>query len=86
MNFEDIRLIKQKNTGAKKFGYWVQFKDQRPSHHSVGNRGRINLIRFIESCLGPIGQRWQYQKLDQGDYILKLNSEHDLLIFMLRIR
>jgi hypothetical protein len=84
MTFDDVKLIKHQRVSSKRFGYWVQFRDQ--SVQSAGRKKKLSIIRFLESNLGPLGTRWQYQKLDQHDYILKLNNEHDFLMLLLRFR
>lgn len=85
MDFNDIKLIKHSDTSARQFGYWIHFRDRRDKSTSSGRKGRRDLIKFVESKIGPIGSRWQYQKLEQNDYILKLNSQQDFLIFLLRL-
>lgn len=84
MTFDDVKLIKHKSTGAKRFGYWVQLRDRRPLSDSVGTRGRKKMLNFFEQSLGPLGGKWQYQKYDQ-EYIIKLNDEKDLLFLLLRL-
>jgi hypothetical protein len=86
MTFDDVKLIKHQSTNARQFGYWVHFRDQRPSSLSEGVKGKKSIIKFVESSLGPLGSRWQYQRFDVTDYILKLNNEHDLLILILKFR
>jgi hypothetical protein len=65
MTFDDVRLIKHQITGARRFGYWVHFRDQRPSSSSNGRAGKL---------------------FNTNDYILKLNSEQDLLMLILRFK
>lgn len=86
MTFDDVRLIKHQVTGARRFGYWVHFRDQRPSSNSNGRRGKLSIINFVESAFGPLGSRWQYQRFDTNNYILKLNNEQDLLMLILRFK
>jgi hypothetical protein len=45
---------------------------------------RLGLIRFLESSIGPLGERWQYTKYSSDLYEIKFNDEHDLLIFLLK--
>lgn len=84
MTFDDIKLVKYKFTGARRFGYWVQLRDRRSPADSVGYRGRKKILDFFSNSLGPIGGKWHYQHTDQG-YILKLNDERDLLFLLLRL-
>ena len=86
MTFDDVRLIKHQITGARRFVYWVHFRDQRPRSQSNGRAGKLSIIRFVESAFGPLGTRWQYQRFNTNDYILKLNSEQDLVMLILRFR
>lgn len=84
MTFDDVKLIKHKTTGARRFGYWVQLRDRRPIQESAGVKGRKKILGFFEQSLGPLGDKWQYQKYDQ-EYIIKLNDERDLLFLLLRL-
>ena len=86
MTFDDVRLIKHQRTGAQRFGYWVQFRDQRPNSETQGVKGKKSMLKFITQCLGPMGIKWQYQRFDQVNYIIKMDQETDLLFFVLRFR
>jgi hypothetical protein len=85
MTYDDIKLIDHKNTGAKQFGFWIKFRGLKSQSIYHGRKGRKDLISFFESKLGPLGSRWQYQKLDQNEFILKINSEKDFLILLLKL-
>ena len=85
MTFDDVKLLKYTSTGAKRFGFWIHFRDRRPVAESNGVRGRKKILKFFEERLGPLGEKWNYQKIDK-EYILKLNSERDLLFLLLRLR
>jgi hypothetical protein len=85
MTFDDVKLLKYTSTGAKRFGFWIHFRDQRPVTESNGIRGRKKILEFFEERLGPLGEKWNYQKIDK-EYILKLNSDRDLLFLLLRLR
>lgn len=84
MTFDDIKLVKHKSTGARRFGYWVQLRDRRSPSEAAGQRGRKKILNFFTQSLGPLGEKWQYQHIDRG-YILKLNDERDLLFLLLRL-
>jgi hypothetical protein len=86
MTFDDVKLIKHQSTGARKFGYWVHFRDQRPHHLSVGVAGKKSIRKFLETSLGPMGQKWQYEKFNQFDYFIKLDNEKDLLFLILKFK
>lgn len=86
MTFDDIKLIKHQSTGAKRFGYWVHFRDQRPYSLSSGIHGKKTIKKFLETSLGPMGLKWQYQRFNQSDYFIKLDDERDLLFLVLRFK
>ena len=86
MNQDDIRIIKYHSLPIKNFNHWVFFQDLRPSRDAKGRKGRKNLIRYLESILGPISQRWQYQHPSDHIYILQLVEEKDLLFFLLKFK
>jgi hypothetical protein len=83
MTFDDIKILWHRSTGAQRFGYWIMLR----SHNSKrGQAARKAIIAFFQAGLGPMGDRWQYQKCDESDYILKLNDERDFLFFLLKIK
>jgi hypothetical protein len=86
MTFDDVKLIKHQGTGAKRFGYWVHFRDQRPPKLSDGIAGKKSIRKFLEVSLGPMGVKWQYQRFNGSDYFIKLDNEKDLLFLILKFR
>lgn len=82
MKLDELRLIKHKDVGAKRFGYWVVLQDSRKVSGKVG---RKSLINFVEASLGPLGVKWQYE-LNNRQIILKLDNESDLLFFLLKVK
>ena len=86
MTQDDIRVIRYHRDISRRFGHWVFFQDKRPTRDTIGVRGRKNLIRYLESVFGPLGLRWNYEKTDQVIYILKLDDEKDLVIFLLKYK
>ena len=80
---DDVKFVRYHATEAQRFGHWVLFKDYRSGRTSRGRAGRKDLIKFFESSLGPLGERWQYQK-DENYYILKMHNEADVVMFLLR--
>jgi hypothetical protein len=84
MNSSDIKVIRHKDTGAKRFGYWIFFKDTRGSQIYSGKRGRKDLINFFENSFGTIGEKWSYQKLDIDKFIIKFDQEKDFIFFLLK--
>jgi hypothetical protein len=85
MTFDDIELTEHKLTGARRFGYWIFFRDNRKQILQQGKKGRKDLINFFETKLGPLGENWNYQKLEYNSFIIKINQEKDFLFFLLKI-
>jgi hypothetical protein len=83
MNQNDIRLIKFGNAGTKRFGYWIHFRDRR---NLAGLKARKSLIKFFDSCFGPLGDKWQYTKTSADEYIVKVEDEKHLMIFLLKLK
>lgn len=81
MNLNDLKILDYANTSCKRFNYWVKIKDYRKID---GQKARKSLIKFFESSIGPLGKTWNYHKLDYGIYLIKFNSEKDLLFFLLK--
>lgn len=81
MKLEDIKIVNYRHTGARRFGYWVNIRDYRKVD---GVYARKTFVKFLENTLGPLGLKWQYQRYDQGNYVIKFNDEKDLLIFLLK--
>lgn len=82
MKLNEFRIVSYKNVGTRKFGFWVLIRDRGKLE---GKAARRSLIKFIEASLGPLGNRWQYEK-NQREIILKFNDERDLLIFLLKAK
>jgi hypothetical protein len=85
MNIEDVRVIKYHSNLSKRFGHWISILDRRPQYQSLGKKGKKSLISYFESLFGTIGVRWQYSKSDRG-FIIKLDNECDLVIFLLKFK
>jgi hypothetical protein len=85
MNLEDIRIIKYRILECKRFSHWVWLQD-RSSGHNSNKTKRKKLRSFIESIIGNLSARWQYQECDNQIYIIKLDSESDLIIFLLKFK
>lgn len=69
------------NADTGRFSFWVIFQDLR-SHH-YGKAGRRGIITFFTEILGPIGERWQYEKT-YNTFCIKLNNEIDATMMVLR--
>jgi hypothetical protein len=85
MTKDDIRYVTHKTGLGKRYGYWMEVMDYRPDAERLGYFGRLGFIKYIENLFGPIGIRWQYQKLNHS-FIIKFNSEQDLIFFLLKIK
>lgn len=83
MNLDDIKIIAYNRTAARRFGYWVRIRDYR---QTSGKRAKRGLIKFLEDSLGPLGERWQYARYENGMYEIKFDDERDLLIFLLKAK
>lgn len=83
MNQNDIKLIKFGNTGTRRFGYWIHFRDRRKLE---GRRARKDLIEFFSSCFGNLGTGWQYAKYSSDEYVIKVEDEKCLMIFLLKLK
>lgn len=86
MNHDDIRIIKYYKDLTERFGHWIFFQDRRSVLDKSGKKGRRRLIQYFETIFGPLGDRWQYSHPSDIEYILKLDSEQDLLLFLLKYK
>lgn len=86
MTQDDIKVIKYHRGISRRYGHWILFQDKRPNNETIGSRGRKDLIRYLESVFGPLGVKWNYEKAHDFVYILKLDDEKDLLIFLLKYK
>jgi hypothetical protein len=85
MILDDLNLIKYRTLECKRFSHWVWLQD-RSSGYNSNKTKRKKLRSFIESIIGDLTGRWQYQECDNQIYIIKLDSESDLLIFLLKFK
>jgi hypothetical protein len=79
MNFESIKLIWKKDLGTNRFSNWIYIR-------ILTNVRKKELVKFLETNLGPLGEKWQYQILSGSELILKLNDDRDLLFFLLKLK
>ena len=86
MTASDIRILDYNKFTSKRFSHWVKFMDLRNHTDTVGRKGRLSLIRYLETLFGKIGLRWQYQKDHNSIIILRFDQETDLLIFLLKFK
>jgi hypothetical protein len=86
MNQEDIKIIKYLDLGTKRFQYWLTLIDCRGGNQTSGKKGKKTLIKYLESLFGPMSGRWHFQRQDEHIYVIKLDQEKDLLIFLLKFK
>lgn len=83
MTLDDIKIIAYNQTSARRFGYWVRIRDYR---QVSGKYARKTFIKFLEQSIGPLGERWNYTRYENGMYEIKFDDERDLLIFLLKAK
>jgi hypothetical protein len=86
MNQEDIRVAKYLDVKTKRFRFWLTLFDCRGGNQSSGKKGKRTLIQYLESFIGPLGQRWHFERIGEHVYTIKIDQEKDLLIFFLRFK
>jgi len=85
MNLDDLTLVKYRTLECKNFSHWVWLQD-RSSGNDPNRIKRKKLRKFIGSIVGDLAGRWQYQECDNHIYIIKLDLESDLIIFLLKFK
>lgn len=84
MNTANIYVTKFFTTNCRRYKYWLEFR--KHGNILTTKQDRKTFIEFIQNILGPIGQKWQYQKQDFGNFILKIDSEQDALFLLLKYK
>jgi hypothetical protein len=82
MTADEIKFIKYMNADTSRFSFWVIFKDNRKNPYGI--KGRKELVSFFTQILGPLGERWQYEKNTQTVSI-KLNNASDATMIVLQL-
>lgn len=85
MTLDDLNLVKYKTLECRRFAHWVWLQD-RSSGTTSNKHKRRTLRQFIESFIGELSGRWQYQECDNNLYIVKLDNQKDLLVFLLKFK
>lgn len=85
MNHTDLILLHYKSLECKRFNYWVWFRDLRSGRFS-NTKKRKTLIKFVETFLGPLSDRWQYEYGYNDTYIIKVTNEVDLTFLLLKFK
>jgi len=85
MTLDDLNLVKYRTLDCQRFSHWVWLQDRSSGVDS--NRLKKKKLRsFIASIIGDLAGRWQYQACDHSIYIIKLDKESDLIIFLLKFK
>ena len=78
----DYKVVRYHSTKAKRYAFWLTVSSQEYQNRIA----RKTFIDFVETNLGPLGNRWQYQKVSSTRFILKLCEEQDALLFLLKFK
>lgn len=81
MTADQFKFIRYMNAATGRFSFWVIFQDLRKNPYGI--RGRKELVAFFTEILGPLGDRWQYEKTNQT-FCIKLNNDLDATMMVLR--
>lgn len=81
MTADEFKFIRYMNADTSRFSFWVIFKDNRK--HSYGKQGRKELISFFTDAIGPLGEKWQYEKTTHT-FCIKLDKEADATMILLK--
>lgn len=83
MTADDIRIIRYMNADTRRFSFWMIFQDNRPHVNSRRFRNK-ELIKFFESRIGPLGEKWQFDARDAGTFAIKADSDLDVTMMLLK--
>jgi hypothetical protein len=75
-----VRVEKYFRADAVNYNHWVVLA----ADLSVDKSKRRLFIKFVETLFGRIGERWHYQRIDFGRFILKFQNELDAVIFLMK--
>ena len=84
MSIDYLAVDKVIAHSCQRFRFWLMLRSEKTS--IITKQDRKNFLSFAESILGPIGQRWQYQRYDIGRFILKIDNEQDAVFFLLKFK
>lgn len=83
MTADDIRLIRYMNADTRRFSFWMIFQDNRLDYRGRRVRNR-ELIKFFETIMGPLNDKWQFDASDAGTFVIKADSDLDVTMMLLR--
>lgn len=87
MTADDIRLVRYMNAATRRFSFWLIFEDTRMWPINTGHLAKRSLIKFFESYLGPVGDRWQFDYSDAPKkVIIKADKDLDVTLMLLKFQ
>ena len=78
---DEIRLIRYMNVNTRRFSFWLIFQDNR---NIFGKKAKRDLIKFFESTMGPLGEKWSFEATKAGTFAIKADSEADVTMMLLK--
>lgn len=83
MTADDIKLIRYMNADTRRFSFWMIFQDNRLDFFGRKLRNK-QLVKFFETSLGPLNDKWQFDASDAGRFVIKADSDLDVTMMLLR--
>ena len=83
MTADDIKLIRYMNADTRRFSFWMIFQDNRLDYFGRKLRNK-QLVKFFETSLGPLNDKWQFDASDEGRFVIKADSDLDVTMMLLR--
>lgn len=83
MTADDLRLVRYMNTETRRFS-WLIFEDKRLWPMNQGHLAKRSLVKFFESQLGPVGNKWQFDYSDAPRVIIKADKDLDVTMMLLK--
>lgn len=83
MTADDIKLIRYMNADTRRFSFWMIFQDNRLDFFGRKLRNK-QLVKFFETSLGPLNEKWQFDASDAGTFVIKADRDIDVTMMLLR--
>lgn len=83
MTADDIKLIRYMNADTRRFSFWMIFQDNRLDYFGRKLRNK-QLVKFFETSLGPLNEKWQFDASGTGMFVIKADSDLDVTMMLLR--
>lgn len=80
MTADEFRFIKYVNANTSRFSFWLVFQN---TVLTTSSKHRKDIIKFFTPILGPLGDKWQYER-NFITFCLKLDNEVDAMMMVLR--